>query len=106
MPIISISKLGVKTADDIQALKSALAAESPADVIDWRILHERGGVLDAPAASSFVTYWVELWFSSAASYVTRHPLLVPSHLENSNYIVASNIGGCKLCPRRLGWGIN
>ena len=106
MPIISISKLGFKSAADIAALKSALAAESPADVIDWRILHERGGVLDAPTASSVVTYWVELWFSSSASYVTRHPVLVPSHLENSNYIVASNIGGCKLCAHRLGWVIN
>jgi hypothetical protein len=97
MPIISISKLGVKSAADIAALKSALAAENPADVIDWRILHERGGVRAAP--SVVVTYWVELWFSSSASYVTRHPVLVPSHLENSHYLVVSNIGGCKLCQR-------
>jgi hypothetical protein len=97
MPIISISKLGFRSTDDIAALQSALAAENPADVIDWRILHERGGVRAAP--SEVVTYWVELWFSSSASYVTRHPVLVPSHLENSLYLVVSNVGGCKLCPR-------
>jgi hypothetical protein len=97
MPIISISRLGHLSADAIAALTSALAAEHPADVIDWRILHEIGHLRAPPG--TIISSWVEVWFGNSSSYVSRHPVLVPSFLEKSLYLVVSNIGGCKLCRR-------